>query len=249
MQNGTQGSSQFQDRIFDWQVDDPKRVLIQLSGNGDGEPFPDVWSLDVYTGHMNIVQRARSPILRWTTDRKGVVRFGSGYDERKSQYVTRDSADAPWRTLAKWELGESDFDVIGFGPVPGTLLVEAEHNGRSAIFEMDLTEKSDRQLLFSHQEVDVDGPIYWPADRRIVGFRYETDRVQRMLFDEEALRIYGGIDTILPDAENYVVDASRDGKTLLVASYTDVRPTEYYLLDLTEKKLRRVGSANPALAR
>ena len=67
-------------------------------------------------------------------------------------------------------IGESDFDVVGFGPTPGTLLVEASHNGRDAIFEMDLSEKSDRQLLFANSEVDVGGPIYWPTDHRIVGF-------------------------------------------------------------------------------
>ena len=31
VQNGTQGASQFQDRVLDWQVDDPRHVLIQLS--------------------------------------------------------------------------------------------------------------------------------------------------------------------------------------------------------------------------
>jgi dipeptidyl aminopeptidase/acylaminoacyl peptidase len=246
VQNGPQGGSQFQDRVFDWQIDDPRRVLIQLGG--DGSPYPAVWSLDVYTGRMKLVQRKRYPIMYWSTDRHGVVRFGSGYDDRRSQYITRDSARSPWRTVAKWRLGRDDFDVIGFGPTPGTLLVEADHNGRAAIFEMDLDEKSDRQLLFSHNEVDVGGPIYWPADGRIVGFTYETERVHRMLFDDEAAAIYGGIDELLPDAENYVIDASRDGRRLLVESYRDVRPTEYHLVDLAANKMWAVGSASPALA-
>jgi len=181
IQNGSRGASQFQDRIMDWQIDDPKRVLIQLTD--ENGPFPNVYSLDVYSGLMRVIQRNRSPILRWSTDRAGVVRFGSGYDERKSTYITRDSADAPWRTLAKWELGKDDFDVIGFGPAPGTLLVTAEHNGRSAVYEMDLTEKSDRQLLFANPDVDVGGPIYWPTDRRIIGFGYETDRNKRTFAD------------------------------------------------------------------
>jgi dipeptidyl aminopeptidase/acylaminoacyl peptidase len=246
IQNGAKGASQFQDRIMDWQINDPKRVLIQLTD--EHSPFPNVHALDVYTGLTSTVLRARTPILRWSTDRAGEIRFGSGYDEHKSTYITRDSVDAPWRTLAKWELGKDDFDVVGFGPVPGTLLVSAEHNGRSAIYEMDLSEKSDRQLLFANSEVDVGGPIYWPSDRRIIGFGYETDRNKRMLFDAEAQNVYASIDQILPNSDNYVVDASRDGNKLLIASYTDVRPSEYFLLDMNEKKLRRIGSANPALA-
>ena len=247
IQNGSHSQSQFQDRIMDWRPDDPKHVYIQLTGDTDG-PFPAVYALDVYTGLTTVVQRSRSPILGWRTDRKGVVRFGWGYDDKKSTYLTRDSADDKWRTLAKWELGTNDFDVIGFGPSPGTLLVEAEHNGRSAVFEMDLTEQSDRQLLFANPEVDVGGPIYWPADRRIIGFTYATDRQKRMLFDGEAQAVYDAIDAVIPGADNYVADASRDGKKLLIASESDVRPSEYFVLDMNEKRLRRIGSANPALA-
>lgn len=247
VQNSILGVSQFQDRVLDWQLDDPKRVLIQLTSNNP--PFPDVHALDVYTGYTTIVQRTRVPILRWSADRQGVIRFGSGHNESRTTYITRDSATDPWRVLGKWELGETDFEVLGFGPVPGTLLVEDQHNGRSAIFEMDLSEKNDRQLLFSNPEVDVDDPIYWPVDRRIIGFRYETDKPHRTLFDPEASAIYATLDELLPNAWNTVVDASRDGKKLLVSSRADIRPTEYFILDLVENKLRRVGSANLALAK
>jgi dipeptidyl aminopeptidase/acylaminoacyl peptidase len=246
VQNGSQGGSQFQDRVLDWQVDDPKHVLIALSG--DGDVFPNVHSLDVYTGLMTVVQRSRHPILEWSADRSGVIRFGSGYDERKQYYITRDSRDSPWRTLAKWELHQRDFTVLGFGPTPGTLLVGATHNGRDAIFEMDLTEKSDRQLLFANSEVDVGGPIYWPTDHRIVGFTFETDRLQRKFFDAQAEAVYQSIDAVLPGADNWVVGASRDGKKLLISSYTDVRPANFYVLDTTVSKMMRIGSANPALA-
>jgi hypothetical protein len=172
VQNSSNGASQYQDRIMDWQVNDPRHVLIELTD--EYSVFPTVHALDIYTGLTTVVQRARSPILGWTTDRAGVVRFGAGFDNNKSTYITRDSTDSSWRTLAKWDLGAGDFDVIGFGPTPGTLLVSAVHNGRDAIFEMDLNEKTSRQLLFSDAEVDVSGPIYWPADRRIVGFRTTT---------------------------------------------------------------------------
>jgi len=250
VQNGRHSETQYQDRVMDWRIDDPKHVYIQLIGAEKmGGPFPDVCSLDVYTGLTSIVQGARSPILSWRTDRKGMVRFGSGHDDKRSTYITRDSEDHEWHTLAKWELGKNDFGVVGFGAVPGTLLVEAVHNGRSAIFEMDLSEKTDRQLLFSNAEVDVGGPIYWPSDHRIVGFSYATDRGKRMLFDAAAARIYEAIDVAIPNAENYVVDASRDGQKLLIASVSDVRPLDYFVLDRDSRNLLRIGSANPALAK
>jgi dipeptidyl aminopeptidase/acylaminoacyl peptidase len=247
IQNGDKGDRQFQDRILDWQIDDPKHVLIELAG--ESGPFPNVHALDIKSGLLSVVQRVRTPVRSWLTDRKGIVRFGEGSDERRTAYITRDSADMPWRTLGKWELGQSDFDVIGFGPTPATLLVSASHNGRDAIFEMDLTEKSDRQLLFANSEVDVRGAIHWPTDKRIVGFTYETDRLKRTLFDQEAADVYAAIDTALPGADNTVIDASRDGNQLLIESVTDVRPSDYLVLDRNEKKLRKITSENAELAK
>lgn len=248
--NSKRGGAQYQDDILDWQLSDPKRVLIQLAFERNAGPFPAVYSIDVYTGQMHMVLRERFPILDWKADRNGVVRFGSGYTETERQYVTRDSEDSSWRVLAKWQRGADDtFDVLGFGSEPGTLLVADQHEGRDAIFEMDLDEKRERTLLFSNREVDVDGPIRWPTDRRIVGFSYETDLPQRMLIDAEAARTFASLNRVLPNANNEVIGASRDGRKLLVATYSDVRPREYYLLDSQTRQMQRLGSANPALAK
>jgi dipeptidyl aminopeptidase/acylaminoacyl peptidase len=242
IRNGYQGPAQFQDRILDWLPDDPRHVLIQLSG--DGDPFPGVYKLDVYSGATNPVERPRTPILRWLTDRDGVVRFGYGFEREKHTYIAR---DAPWRALATWEIGNEAFSVIGFGTSPGTLLVEAPHAGRSAVFEMDLHERKDRKLLFSHPEVDVGAPIYWPADQRLIGFEYHTEEPHRVLFDEIARVTYDALDALRPGEYITVAAASRDDKKLLVVSQSDVHPDEYYVLDINDKKLIFVGSANPAL--
>ena len=190
-------------------------------------------SLDIYTGLTSVVQRSRSPILYWTTDRAGVVRFGSGYDNSKSTFITRDSAEASWRTLAKWELGENDFDVVGFGPTPGTLLVSAAHNGREAIFEMDLNEKSSRQLLFAERR-SRRRRAYLLAGRPPHRRFQLRDRhaASAWCSTQQAKDIFDAIDTVLPNADNRVVDSSSDGRKLLIASSRDVRPTDYHLLDL-----------------
>ena len=161
-----------------------------------------MWSLDVYTGLMSMVQRARSPILDWSTDRNGVVRFGAGHDDSKSPYITRDSAKTQLAHARQVGARRERLRRGRIRPEPGTLLVTAVHNGRDAIFEMDLNEKKSRQLLFANGEVDVGGPIYWPADRRIVGFGYDTDVSRRMVFDEQAKSVFDAIDTVLPNANN-----------------------------------------------
>jgi dienelactone hydrolase len=237
--------AQFKDRILDFQVDDPKHVLIELAD--EHGPWPSVWSLDVYDGGKTLVQQSHVSILNWRLDPAGVVRFGSGSDLHRSIFITRDSAQDEWRTLAKWDFGENDFDVEGFGPKPGTLLISADYQGRAAIYESDLTEKQDRKLLLANDFVDMGDPIFWPADRRLVGFEYETERAKRVIFDDEIAGIYATIDASLPDADNSVLGASRDGNRVLIKSVTDVRPTQYLVLDRKDKRLMRVASSNPQL--
>ncbi len=245
VQDSGHGLAQFQDRVLNWLPDDPRHVLIQLSG--DGDPFPGVYKLDVYTGTTDQIERPRRPIVRWLTDRDGVVRFGYGFEREKHTYITRDSRDAPWRELATWAIGHETFTVIDFGSSPGTLQVEAPYNGRSAIFEMDLQERNKRKLLFSHPEVDVGMPIYWPEHQRLVGFEYHTERPHRVLFDEASRVMYDALDALRPGKYNTVVAASRDGTKLLVISQSDAHPDQFNVLDLKIKKLMYVGSANPAL--
>jgi len=126
------------------------------------------------------------------------------------------------------------------------VLISANNNGRAAIFELDLV-KGERQLLFAHPEVDVGDSIEWPVDGRLVGFTFRTDRFARKIFDPEAAEVYATVDASLPDSENHIIGASRDAKRFLISSRVDTRPNHYFLLNLDQKQMQRVGSANPEL--
>jgi dienelactone hydrolase len=244
IQNGRAGGSQYQDQIVHGLPDDPSHVLIALTDNED--IFPSVYKLDVYTGSIRLVQQSRSPVLRWIADRSGVVRFGYGYRDTNALYVARDGADSPWRTLEKFKLFENSFSPLGYGPRASTLLVVAPHNGRDAVWEMDLSDQREMQLLFSHAEVDVDDSVDWP-DGHVAGFSYETDKPQVHFIDPEAKAIVEALDILLPGRINRVIDGSKDGNQYLVLSYSDVQPAAYYVLGLSAKKLLKVGDLAPDL--
>jgi dipeptidyl aminopeptidase/acylaminoacyl peptidase len=237
--------SQFHD-IIDWMPRDPTHVLVEVSD--DGSIYPAVYSVDVASGGRSRVLYAREPILSWMTDGDGVVRFGSGYDShRRVTYLTRTRADEPWRELMKASAFASPFAALGFGPTPNTLLVSADHHGRDAIFELDLRDTKDLQLVFAHPSVDVGGPIVWPTDQRIVGFWFDTERPQVDLFDSTALLVQRTLDQALPGTANSVVSATDDGKRLVVSAISDVKPTTYYLLDRDARTMLRLGSEYPGL--
>ena len=246
VQNGRAGSSQFQDRIVDTLRNDPRNVLIELDDNED--VFTSVFKLDVYSGKLTKIQSDRFPILRWVTDRDGVVRFGYGYKDDQSVYITRDSETAPWRTLLKFKVFDAEhFSVYGFGVLPNKLIVSAPKDGLDAVWEMDLADQSDRQLLFANSQVDVEGPVIWPNDQHLVGFKYDTDKPQLELFDSRARSVQDAVDKLLPGAVNRVVSASRDDQRLVIVSDRDVQSSSYYLLDLRAGRLQKLAQNAPLL--
>ncbi len=238
--------AQFQDRILDPLDADPDHVLMQI--DDDGDIFPTVYKVNVRTGAMRVVLRQRGPITSWLADRDGIVRFGFGYRERKGQYIARDSEQSEWRTLSKFDLFDRmDWQVLGFGSTPNALLVSASHNGRDAIWEMDLSDQNERQLLYAHPEVDVDSVLTAPRSERIVGFAFETDRPGVHWIDPISAGIDQAIKAVLPDTQNRVLGGSRDSSRLLVFAFSDVDPGSYHLLDLDARTLDRVGRRNSQL--
>lgn len=239
--------TQFQDRILNMLPDDPRHILIEVAGSES--VYPAVYRLDLDTGGMRVVAGARSPVLDWIVDRDGVVRFGSGFKDEEAVYITRNGQDAPWRTLLRFKRFESaGFAPLAFGPLPNQLFVSAPQQNRAAVWQMDLDENSDYQLVFSRPDVDADEIITWPYDNHVVGFLYEDDRPHVHFIDPTAAAINAAMDKALPDTYHSIVDASRDGKSVLVESYSDVVPPLYHLMNLGTLKLSQIGQQSPALA-
>ena len=239
--------TQFQDRILHWLPDDPEHVLIELSDSTS--IFPGVFTLNIDSGVTRTVVGSHPPVLDWIADRDGVVRFGYGFRDDSALYLARNSAKDQWRTLEKFKRFEdARFEPLGFGPLPNQLFVLAPQQDRDAIWQMDLAENSDYQLLFARPDVDVDGLVTWP-DQHVVGFLYNTDQPHTEFIDPEAAAIDRAMDQAVPGTFHHVVDTARDGHLLLIRSFSDVEPGIYHLLDMSKHELTAIGRVNSALSR
>jgi dipeptidyl aminopeptidase/acylaminoacyl peptidase len=127
-------------------------------------------------------------------------------------------------------------------------LVAAPHVGRTAVWQMDLNEASDFQLLFSRPDVDAESIVKWPTDEHITGFFYEDDRPHVQFVDAHAQALNAAMDQAVPGAYHSLIGASRDGKQLLFASISDVAPPTYHLLNSEAHTLTAIGQQSKALA-
>ena len=241
-------TSQFQDRIVSWLPDDPSHVLIEL---GDaGSVFPSVYRLDVYDGALKQVVASHPPVMDWTADPSGDVRFGYGFQNDTGEYIARNGPDAPWRTLEEFKRFDrkNRFDPLAFGEHPNQLLVFAPYEGRTAVWQMDLEAGGGMQLVYSRPDVDVGGILEWPTDRHVAGYVYETDRPHTQYTDAHAAAIEQQLERALPGAYHVVIDATHDGAKLVTLSFSDVMPPRYQLLDVATGALTELGRQIPGLA-
>jgi len=255
--------SQFQDQIIDWTPEDPDTVLVQLDESeesslgtsshvigGMPDGYPEVYALDVYTGGKHLVARERAPIQSFRTDGHGRVRLGWGTKFSKLLFFGRVDADHPWNELARVE---AFYDALTFEPVSaiaGTPFAYAtrDHDGRKALWKIDLTDAADPQLVFAHPEVDI-GDAVWTRDHRLLGVRFQTDRPDIYFTDPEAARACEAVRRALPGRSIDIVDVTPDAKAYVLVAENDVAAPTYYVLDLHDvPRLDAIASGFPGLA-
>lgn len=251
------GGAQFEDGVLDWMPRDPRIVLIQvdegaargdatmdvIGGGPDG--YPDVYALDVFTGERRRVLREHVPIERFITDGRGNIRLGVGYQQDKIIQFARFEGDDTWHELSRVKAFESvqGFDPFAVVPDSNFAYAFANKDGRQAVWKIDLTDKRDPELLFSHPDVDVDDPLF-SADGRLLGIAYDAERPGAYYSDAHAAAAYAALRNALPGHSIVIVDATPDDLTYVVRAERDDTPPFFLLLTL-----KPGGAALEVLAR
>ncbi len=248
VQNSDNGTAQFQDEVLDWTPAEPNSVLIELDSEHSGHPA--VYELDVNTGRQQIRVRSHPIIRSFATDGSGNVRLGMGYSSNSTtlQYFARLDDTKKWLPLSKVDAFNSAGELTPLAVIPGTNRAFASgfFEGREALWEMDMSDQANPNLVFSHPLVDAAQPLLAP-DRKLIGISYETDRPFVYYTDEDTRALMQSINKALPDTFNYITDYSLDRRTYVISASSDVDAQTYYLLQTDANKLSIIRKAYPEL--
>jgi dienelactone hydrolase len=230
------GTAQIQDTIVDWLPGDGRHVLLQLT---EGEStVPAVFKVNVETGQRHMVHPPLRHVRRWYTDATHRVRVGLRSEEGEHEVLVCDPDGRNWRTL--WSFKSFDREAVwplGFGRNPQELYVQAHHEGRDAVFTVDLASAQlPRTLRLAHPTLDVTGQLlHSPATGEVVGVRsagmHQGDQARTDLWDPQWRALAQAIDKGLPERHNRLLEFSRDEQRYLVHSSGNGVPGQYYLGD------------------
>jgi dienelactone hydrolase len=262
MQYSRIAQGQYQDEVINWSPGPPDTVLIeadeglsereisgnvQVIGNVGTHGLPAVFELNVVTGALRMRQHAREPIRHWITDSHGQVRVGWGETENTISYWVRLDGDSNWRRLSKFELfsREDHFEPLAISAEdPSLAYAFGPAQGREAVWLIDLKDRSDPQLLFSHPLVDVTTANF-SRDRRFIGARYDNGYPMAYYADDDIHALMKGVQQLDAGVFNTIKETSLDNKVLLIRSESDVGASKYSVLDTDTHHLMTVAADYP----
>jgi len=177
------------------------------------------------------------------------TRGATGQLGNEIRYMYRMSGSTDWRPLGVYN------ELTGEGPLPVAVdrALDAAYvfdtlNGRRALYRVKLDGSGQRELLVSHEEVDVDDLLRVGRSRRVVGASFVTDRRQAVIFDPELRRLALQLARSIPNLPLIrIVDSTEDERKLLIAASSDTDPGRYFLYDKGTRELAEIMLARPEL--
>ena len=238
---------QFQDQIIDMLRSDDDHILLEARLGSS--LATKVLKVNVRNGNVNTEHRDKPNVYRWMTDGREQLRAAVWRKETEYRILHRPVDSNKWSTLWEFEsFAEDQVWPMGFGKDPNTLYVSANHEGRSAIFTVDLTDPGlEKKLVFAHERYDADGSlVYSRKSGEVIGTRFSTDGGVTF-WDEDYKQLQDRIDLSLPNTANTIYGLSDDENRYVLMANSDTDPGAYYVGNLANNQMMRVARRYAAL--
>lgn len=217
--------------------EDPDHIMI--SYNKRRVESPDIYKLNINTGKKKLIEKNSGKSTGTVSDRAGNIRVRADLDGLNTEVLYRKTADGEWQSLFKGNALNEGITPLAFDYDNETLYVASNiGRDRNAVYRYDLKNNKLGEMLFSHDEVDVAGPIFSYADKKLIGFQYQTEKLQTELIDPTWKQLQARLDQAFPDDIVRISSTSDDEQQSIVSVFSDIKPVRYYLLDRKAGKLR-----------
>lgn len=234
---------------------------IIASGRVTSADSVDLYRVNLNTGRTRLITSGRPAELTfdWLLDSKQVPRVVvAGVKNELTQVVYyRKSEDSPWAEIARFSRDKGSVLVpLAFESDDQTLQIATNKDRDTmAVFRYDPNTRKLGDLVASHPRYDmgadsqgntVSGAVIDAESNKILGYRVEAAKPEITWLDDGRARVQKLLDASLPGTVN---NPSRlvGNKRALVTSYSDLKPTRWYLFDDEKRTLEEIGTSRPWL--
>ena len=247
-------------QVIDWRAGEGETVLMssRLAGSGGrANSGLGVVRIDTRSNASNVVQPPIMTASNFLADGRGRVTMqaaprvrgetGMASEEVEYRYRRRGSDD--WQTFGVYNfVARSGMNPLAVAPDAEAVYVLEKLAGRAALYRVSLDGSMQRELLVSHDQVDVDGVLRLGRRGRIIGATYATEARQAVYFDAEFRALAAQLSRALPNLPLIrFVGASDDESVLLIWAGSDRDPGRYFTYARSDRRLNEIMLARPQL--
>lgn len=233
---------QFQDNVIDLLPGDKNKFLLSVDSLSPG--WDSVFKVSLDRKKAFRIQKERRNVRDWITDQQHNVRIGLYAIDTTHKVLHKFPKSKSMKVLWEYEsLSEDAVIPLGFAKDQNKLYVQAYHEGRKAIFLVDVTDPElKKELVSSSKEHDIGGSLmYSNITKDVIG-------LGTVFWDETYKAFQRSVDKALPDADNDIVSFSNDEQRYIVYSTSNNSPGTYYLGMRDKKSLNPIAYEYPMLS-
>jgi dipeptidyl aminopeptidase/acylaminoacyl peptidase len=210
--------------------------------------------VDTKSLQSSTVEPPRDEASDYMTDGRGNVRImrvdqyqGSGLTGRlKYYYRTPGSND--WKTLVDFVDQEDQIVPLAVDADIDALYALKKKNGRQALYTIKLDGTLAETLIAENPRVDIDDVVRVGDGLRVIGYTFADESRHAIYFDPEYKALADSLSRALPNLPLVdFVDASNDGRKLLIFASSDNDPGRFYLFNRDTKNLNEAMVEHPLL--
>ena len=242
--------AQYQNNIIDILPNEPNHFLMAIDLKIANQP--DVYKINLQSSKIRHLEyKGKSNITGWMTDRQHRLRLGYGRDETTIFYRLFDLKTQEWRNIWEYEIFDApDISPLGFGLNPNELYIRADHNGKYAIFKVDVSHPDlPRTLVYADAQYDIEGSLIYSAKTNdVIGVYHGEASDAKIFFSESYLSFQNALNKAIPEAFNNISSFSADEQRYILYSSNPKAPGAYFLGDRKAGSLEFVLEQYPLLA-
>ena len=231
--------------ITDDLPNDPDHILIEHNKRNP-EVF-DVFRVDLRTGKATLVAENPGDIIGWQTDHQGRVLMAVRTKGLDSDLLYRPTEKAEFKTIAtidyKTRLDPAFFTADG----KKVYMLSNRGRDKSALVLVDPAKPDAEEVVYEDPVVDVDGPSWSDARKRLSMVTYPREKTVRKCFDPYCDKVFGDLEAKLPGMEITIQNANKAEDKFIVAASNDRTPGARYIYDAKAKTLAKLGEINPKI--
>lgn len=256
---------QFDGDVLDWLTGENDAVLMmrdyvpeaskmdtKIIRTADGR---GVDQLNTRTLEVTKIESASKAADLFLTDGRGNIRIKgytpehSGFRELSARtlYHYRLQGSKEWIPFSTWEKREGMLPIDIDGDTNSAYVLK-KLDGRLALYRVSLDGSLQTELIYRHDQVDVDNVVRIRRNSHAIGLTFAEDKRRIVYFDSKYKELTDSLRRALPDLPILdVLSSSLNEEVLLIRAGSDRDPGHYYAYDARKGTLNELLLSRPLL--